>query len=384
MTTTDINADYRARARDLQPIFEAEAAKSDQEGTATTTAVEAMRDAGMFGLMVPRELGGAELDLVTWTEVLADLSYASGSLGWTVLANSTLCALAAGWLEDDAVRTIFGPGPVAVAGQLTPRGTSTRVDGGFEVGGRYGFGSGSGHAGWIGGGARILRDGKPVIHENGLEAIQAYFVPRDKVEFTGGWDVMGLVGTGSYDYTIPSQVVPEAFTFDFYAPARRGEGAYRMGVPTLGVGGHAGWALGIARRAIDEALDAADRPQNRYSGPNAEREGFLHDIAVLGAKLDAARSLVLTTYADFENKIRAGNELTPADLARFGQVITHSTRVALECARDCFEWVGVSAIRSCPVQRCLLDVSVAAVHLTQTRQSFVAHGTEMLAGRGKA
>ena len=53
-----------------------------------------------------------------------------------------------------------------------------------------------------------------------------FFVPRDRVEFAGNWDVMGLVGTGSFDYVVPEQVVGAGFTFDMMndEPRRGGSG----------------------------------------------------------------------------------------------------------------------------------------------------------------
>ena len=71
----------------------------------------------------------------------------------------------------------------------------------------YSFGSGSAHSPWIGGGALELRDGEFVPGASGMPLIRAYFVPRERVEFLDNWDVMGLAGTGSYDYEVPEQTV---------------------------------------------------------------------------------------------------------------------------------------------------------------------------------
>jgi alkylation response protein AidB-like acyl-CoA dehydrogenase len=85
-----------------------------------------------------------------------------------------------------------------------------RAGDGFVVSGRYSFGSGSGHAGWIGGGTLELDGGELVMSAAGNPVIRAFFVPRDRVVFLGNWDVMGLSGTGSYDYEVPEQTVDEA------------------------------------------------------------------------------------------------------------------------------------------------------------------------------
>jgi hypothetical protein len=52
---------------------------------------------------------------------------------------------------------MFGDGPVEVAGQMSRRGRLARSqDGGYRLTGSYGFGSGAGHAAWLGGAARPL------------------------------------------------------------------------------------------------------------------------------------------------------------------------------------------------------------------------------------
>ena len=87
-------------------------------------------------------------------------------------------------------------------------GRRRRADGGFQVHGRFQFGSGIARATWIGGGALVRdADGNPELNDAGMPKVLAFVVPSDSVEITGNWDVMGLRGTGSFDYSIPEQFV---------------------------------------------------------------------------------------------------------------------------------------------------------------------------------
>ena len=45
---------------------------------------EALADAGMFHLAVPRSLGGGEIDLPTYAQVIEELGKADASTGWCV------------------------------------------------------------------------------------------------------------------------------------------------------------------------------------------------------------------------------------------------------------------------------------------------------------
>jgi alkylation response protein AidB-like acyl-CoA dehydrogenase len=370
MTDIDVVTDWVATANAVRGTLEEQAAGSEEARTATKEAVEALRRSGLFTLLIPRELGGPEVDLATFTDTLAALSYADGSLGWTVLANATNTAFAAAFLGDEAVADMFGSGPVEVAAQLSPRGTIVSAGDGWKLSGQYSFGSGSGHAAWIGGGAIELDGGQPAMAPNGFPRIRGCYVPRDQVTFKDGWHVMGLAGTGSYDYHILDRLVPDAYTFPLLGPPRRGGPVYRLRVPIIGTAGHAGWALGAARRALDEALSASGRPFMRGLTPVGQMEGYLTELGELDAALRSARSYVLEVFAEAEAFIQHADAPSEELSARVQQAITQCTRVAVHVVRKSFEWSGVSAIRNGVLERAFRDIHVAAQHVTQTRASF--------------
>src|SRR5437879_2679003 len=119
-------------ARSLAGLIDSEAAAADTEGTLTAPVVDALAGAGMFGLMVPRDMGGTEADALTTLAVFEELSRADGSTGWSFLANVTTTAFAAAYTGDAAVKEMFaGPEPVVHAGMLGPRGEAKRVEGGY-------------------------------------------------------------------------------------------------------------------------------------------------------------------------------------------------------------------------------------------------------------
>ena len=64
MTLTTDTSSLLDRARALTPLIEAEAADGEELGTMTPAVVEAVAEAGLFGILVPTELGGLEAGLV--------------------------------------------------------------------------------------------------------------------------------------------------------------------------------------------------------------------------------------------------------------------------------------------------------------------------------
>ena len=145
------------------------------------------------------------------------------------------------------------------AGMLGPVGTARRVDGGYRVSGRYQFGSGCAHASFIGAGTvEVDDDGNPRTTESGLPAMRVVLIPRAEVDFRGNWDVLGLTATGSYDYVVDDVFVPEDYTYSLLEHTQeRGGPAFRIGLFSITASGHAGFALGVGRRALDEITTLA-------------------------------------------------------------------------------------------------------------------------------
>ena len=195
MTAIAHDADLVAAARSLAPLVEAEAEAAELAGTMTAPVVEALHDAGLFGLMIPAELGGSEASVLTVLEVFEELSRADGSTGWSHMANATAMSMAAVFTSDAACSTIFADAATrmpAVAGMFAPRGSAELGDdGNYVFTGRYGFASGSGHASWISGGALVVHKGEFVARADGMPEMRVAFVPREQVEFLDNWDVLG-------------------------------------------------------------------------------------------------------------------------------------------------------------------------------------------------
>ena len=74
-------------ARDLFETLDAEAAIAEEAGTPMThRAVALCRDAGLYGTMITRDAGGAELTIGESLDVFKELARADGSTGWVVMA----------------------------------------------------------------------------------------------------------------------------------------------------------------------------------------------------------------------------------------------------------------------------------------------------------
>lgn len=375
-------ADPAQIARDLVPLIEREAETSERIATMPEPVVTAFREAKLFALQVPSSLGGFEADVETALVVYEIVCRADASTGWSLLANASTSGFASTFCGDDAVAAMFGDGKLPThAGQFSPRGTAVAADGGYVVSGSYSFGSGSAHAEWIGGGTLEMVDGAPRMLTPERPAIRAFFVPRDRVEFTGNWDVMGLVGTGSFDYTVPEQAVDASFTFDLIGDApQRGAPMYRIGVLGLAAIGHAGFALGVGRRALDEIAALAPTKQ-RYGVMSilAEQERFQYELGRHDAAMRAARALVFDVFGDAQRRLDAGDDLDVDDLVPVRQATTYATDVAAEVVRFAYLASGTDGLRNPSViGRCFRDIHAATQHMVVDPSTIAQSGRALL------
>ena len=361
-----------AAARSLAELIDAEAAATDSAGTLSGPIVDGLADAGLFGLLIPRVLGGTEADTLTTLAVFEELSRADGSSGWSFLANATTSAFAAAYTGAAAVTAMFtGSDPVVHAGMLGPRGEAKQVDGGYLVSGHFSFGSGIGHATWVGAGTLVTKDGEFVATPSGLPEMRVVFVPRGQVVLRDNWNVLGLSGTGSYDYDLPEQFVDEAFTFPLtQEQTQRGGPVYRLGVLTLTSIGHCGFALGVARRALEEITRLADtKTRMGATSPIRDQQLFQHDFVLQDAALRAARAFAVEVFGDLQATVDRGDAVDPEQAQRARQVTTYATGVAAEVVRFAYTWAATDALRPSALQRCFRDIHAATQHI------FVDSGT---------
>jgi alkylation response protein AidB-like acyl-CoA dehydrogenase len=361
-------------AKALRPILEAQADATDSELTLTKPCIEALTQANLFHVLVPKDLGGLECDTSTVIDVFEELAHQDGSIGWTHMANASATAYCA-FLDPAAAREMVGDQPGSVfAGQFAPRGSARRAPGGFRVSGSYSFGSGSAHASHLGGGGFVLGDnGAPEMLPIGLPAYLCWFARKDTIEMQGGWDVLGLRGTGSFDYTIPEQVIESGRTFFLFDPQVRTGGAlFRMGATAIAGLGHAGWGLGVAQRALDEIEKLASGGRARLSS------GAIRDLAVFqrefGEKAMALRSvrlLVHDVFGGLVDRLAQGEPMSKQLNADVMGSVAYMTQVAQDVALFAYQWAGSNGLRNpSVVQRCFRDLFTGGQHLYVDRKSY--------------
>jgi indole-3-acetate monooxygenase len=353
----------------------AEAAEA--QATLPQATVQALDAAGLFALKLPAVLGGAEADLVTQLEVLEALSYMDASAGWCTLIGAAAIAGAGAFLLEEAIAQIFAHGHVPrAAGTFMPSGHAVPVDGGYRVSGRWAFASGIRHAHWVTATARVVRAGATA------PGLCRVVVPVTAVQIHDNWQVMGLQGTGSCDFSLADLFVPACFTWEVpQARPQRGGPLYRLGMPAFVTNEHVAFALGVGRRALDTLLDFAQSKQRGYGQMSAlaARSAVHRVLGESDLRLRAARTLALESYEKAWATVCAGHTLPPRVQAELRSVATFATEVALDVTTQAFRYSGGTALYATSVlQRCLRDINAAAQHLMVSDAAYENYGQCLL------
>lgn len=363
------------RVRALGDLIDRSAEADDDATDLSPKVVSALTEAGVFKLMVPRELGGFEAHPELLIDVLMEMAYRDGSTAWLVGAAMTAGGIMGSLLGDHAIGTIFAAtdSPVA-AGQAAPGGTMERVGDGYRLSGQFSFGSGTSIADWIVGGYVLHENGTPVLNQ-GQPVMLIAIVPRSTVEFLGNWDVLGLRGTASYDFRVREQIVHEDFVFN---PAdlqiRRGGTLYRMGFMGLPCLTHASFALGCGSRVLDEWRDFA-KVKKRGADLNANQlHTFQRDFAMAHAELRAAEAYVRRTFCRLFDAAETG--VIEEDLRVDGRLCaSNALAVANKVAQMAYTSCTTHALRSGnAIQRCFRDIQAGNAHFLTGELSWIDAG----------
>ena len=357
------------RAKALVPLLDAEAEFADNEGKLSSAAVAALHRDGLLKLWVPEKLGGAELDPVHSLEVLENLSYADASAGWVTMAANRSIGTAGAYLSDHAVAELWGDGkqPV-IAGQGTRPGTAKMVDGGLLLSGSWSFGSGLKHSSHVHSLGIVEETGEPRI----------FVTPIEAVNLIDNWDVMGLCGTGSIDYTMESVFVPNGWShFAVTTTPERGGSLYGLGIIGFAVTCHSGWAMGVGRRLLDELAELVHGKAGR-PGAQADSVAFQQGYAEAEAKFRAARALVVESWTDLSKSLYAGDGISVRQHTLVRLALAHITKTLHEVASFVYLAGGTTSLRRGTIQRMFRDVHAGTQHVTSSPNVWQTCGRELM------
>ena len=341
-----------------------------------------MAEKGLFGLYVPKELGGPETDPITAFHVVEEIAQADGSAGWCVF-NGAAVSSAVVRISKKAAKEIFGDPPCILgSGSARAGGTAKITDGGYIVSGRWNFLSGIDHSIAIFVACRVIDDDGPVLNEDGTPMFRTVVLPVSKGEVLDTWATLGMRGTASSDAEYSEVFVPDHHTYTRGAPAHYDGPLYSPPQSSIVLGWtlSAANTLGMARGAMNTFVDlATDSGSTDSPTLLRDRQHIKIVVGECEAMIDSARRYVLDTVsAMWEAQVSGGADLPELSM-RARLAITHAIRQSIAVADKLFNAAGTNAIhRSVGLERYFRDLHVHGQHISGLPLNFEYGGAILM------
>jgi alkylation response protein AidB-like acyl-CoA dehydrogenase len=155
---------------------------------------------------------------------------------------------------------------------------------------------------------------------------------------------------------------------------------HALGVLPLTAAGHAGWALGVTRRCLDEvAAVAASTTRLGATSSLATNERFLYELGTLEGRFRAGRAWVreACTAAEAEAARDGSVSTLTANLVR--EACRHVNQQGADIARQAYLLTGTRALRDGPIQRCFRDLHAGSQHFFASPAAAIDLATALLA-----
>ncbi|WP_330464917.1 acyl-CoA dehydrogenase family protein [Micromonospora zamorensis] len=351
-------------ARRLAPRFAARAAEHDRDGSFPVEDFRDLREAGLFGLMVPRALGGMEASFAEYAAVATELARGNGATALVFNMHASVTG-ALGAVTEELAEALGVPDEALVARDrlltaaaqgswyavaMSERGAGARLsqlttayettDEGWHLKGSKTFCSGAGHA-----------DGYLVAARSAADqsVVSQFLVPAgDGLTVEPTWDALGMRATSSHDLHL-----------DVTVPADRLLGGVEglalvvaQLMPHWLVASYAAVYVGVARAAIDAAAEHL----------NARNLAGLPAVRARLGRADAATAAAQLVVAEAARRVdeAPGDEETNRWVWR-AKLLAGTT--AAEVAASVLEAAGTSATRrGHPLERLYRDARCGSLH----------------------
>ena len=377
-------AEFHARVDALLPLIENRAAEAENLGRLTDDVVDALRKSGIYTMLFPKAVGGAEISPFDAMQIVERLSYAHASVGWCTLVNNMEGLTMAIYIEDAGIAEVFAEGvDITIAGNGVPRGFARPVDGGYMIRGHWAYGSAIAHAEWIHTGCFVTDpSGKDmVIESNGQPRIIITHHPRSTIKLLGNWDVLGLRATGSFDYTLAEGeelFVPAYRTYGFDAGApRRGGIQGALGLPGWSAWAHSSWAIGVGRRMLDELIKVIVARTDAF-GKSSDSASFKFQFAQAEAKFRAAHALVYDTWRGVSATCARGEQPTLQQMTMIKLALRHIHDVISDVGTFAHRAARGASLRNTVMQRFYRDIHSGTQHILMADQIVEEAGRALL------
>lgn len=187
-------------AKRVGELAEKEAHEAEINASISQNVIDLMKETQITRILLPKEYGGPQVDLKSFSKIVRTVSQYNISAGWLAYLYPLHNIIPAYLPKETRDEIVNSEG--LICDVFAAVGKAEKVDGGYVVSGTWNFASGVNYSEWIGLGVSIEVEGKekpqvcmPVFH-------------RSQVEIVKNWDTFGLRGSGSNQVKVDQVFVP--------------------------------------------------------------------------------------------------------------------------------------------------------------------------------
>ncbi|MFK4530844.1 3-hydroxy-9,10-secoandrosta-1,3,5(10)-triene-9,17-dione monooxygenase [Bradyrhizobium japonicum] len=358
-----------ARTRALVPRLRERAARTEELRHLPTETEKDLHDAGLFRMLQPKRIGGAELDYVALVDCAELLGMADASVAWN-LANLASHHWMLGMFAQKAQDLVWDRDPDALIASsfIFPAGRATRVEGGYRLHGSWPFSSGVGSCEWNMLASVVYSDDEA----DGIE-YRIFLLPKVDYKVLDTWNVTGLRGTGSCDVEVRDAFVADYMTVavgDLAGGPTPGSKVnpnplYALPVFSLFPYVLSGVALGNAQACLDDYAEVARHRISTYNRAKlSDFQSTQIKIAEASAKIDAARLIMRSACVNAMEDARRGRIPDMATKTRYRRDGAFSVNLCTDAVSMLFAASGARGLFTTGVlQRQFRDAHAINSHL---------------------
>ncbi|MBM7622641.1 acyl-CoA dehydrogenase [Sporohalobacter salinus] len=351
------------------------AAEIDETHEFPKENVEKMGEAHMLGIPFPQEYGGAGSDTLSYAIVIEELSRACATHGVICSAHTSLGAhpIYKYGTEEQKEKYLkplakgeklgaFGLTEPNAGTDAASQKTTAVLDGDeYVLNGSKIFITNAGEA-------DIFIIMAMTDKSKGTRGISSFIVEADTPGFTLGKkeDKMGINASDTRELIFKDCRIPKDNLL-----GKEGMG-FKIAMETLDGGriGISAQALGIAQRALDEAVQYA-KEREQFGRAIGKFQTIQFKIAEMATKVEAARNLVYKAAKTKDNGEKFSKE---AAMAKY-----YASDVAMEVARESIQiHGGYGYMKEYPVERLLRDAKITEIYEGTTEVMKMVVGGELL------
>ncbi len=366
------------RAQELVPLIASKAQWSEENRRIHDDVVDALAEAGMFGLRRPARYGGSAVSAHSMVDVLGALALGDGSTAWNTGVWSIGAWLAATF-PDHVQDEVFATPATRICVVLSPTAQATEVDGGLLVNGCWHFMSGAMHSDW-----QVIITMAPA--PDGSQWPVAGLVPMSELKIVDEWHASGLAATGSVNTVaenvfVPAErILPMAAIMQGQYASKLNAGSPVFDTPMIpnGAIGFVSVVLGMAKAARHEFLKWLPGRRITYTDYETQSAAPITHLQVAEAtlKIDEAEFHARSMADRLDGKGSNGEQWKLDDRVRNRGQLGRASQLAKE-AVDVLSIAsgGASIHRTVPIQRIQRDVHAFNLHaLMHPNTNFELYG----------